>query len=133
MYEQPSSSDLIAAVREFLQSTVTPALSGHAAFHARVADNALAILEREMALGPEALARERLGWIALLGADDAATVEDLRARAAALIRDGAIDITMPGLLDHLAQTAADRVAIEQPKYASLTLTRLTAASPSDLP
>jgi hypothetical protein len=39
-------------VREFLTASVMPATSGQLAFHARVAANVLAIVAREMELGP---------------------------------------------------------------------------------
>ena len=47
MQDKPSAEKLLAA-RAFLNNTAMPQLSGHAAFHARVAGNVLDILAREL-------------------------------------------------------------------------------------
>ncbi len=44
----PSSAELAEAVREFLEQEVMPATDGRLRFHARVAANVLAQLEREL-------------------------------------------------------------------------------------
>ncbi len=44
----PSSAELAEAVREFLEQEVVPATDGRLRFHARVAANVLAQLEREL-------------------------------------------------------------------------------------
>jgi aminoglycoside phosphotransferase (APT) family kinase protein len=49
---RPTASELLAAVREYLLTSVLPATSGQLAFHARVAANSLAIVARELELGP---------------------------------------------------------------------------------
>jgi hypothetical protein len=118
MFDHPSSSDLIAAVRLYLEQTAMPALTGHAAFHGRVAVNVLSILERELALGPAALAAETDRLQALLGDRDQ-DLAGLRAKLCDAIDTGKITAQSAGVLDHLLATAADRVAIEQPNYASL--------------
>jgi aminoglycoside phosphotransferase (APT) family kinase protein len=51
-FGRPTASELLEAVREFLTGQVMPATSGQLAFHARVAANALAIVAREIELGP---------------------------------------------------------------------------------
>jgi aminoglycoside phosphotransferase (APT) family kinase protein len=50
---RPTVSELLEAVREYLLGSVMPATTGQLAFHARVAANALAIVARELELGPE--------------------------------------------------------------------------------
>jgi hypothetical protein len=52
-YGRPTASELLDAVREFLTGSVMPATTGQLAFHARVAANVLAIVARELELGPE--------------------------------------------------------------------------------
>jgi len=52
-YGRPTAGELLDAVREYLTGQVMPATSGQLAFHARVAANALAIVARELELGPE--------------------------------------------------------------------------------
>jgi aminoglycoside phosphotransferase (APT) family kinase protein len=51
-YGRPTASELLEAVREYLLNSVMPATSGQVAFHGRVAANALAIVARELELGP---------------------------------------------------------------------------------
>lgn len=46
MMDKPTLLEIVTAVREFIEQKAIPALSGHTAFHARVAANALAIAER---------------------------------------------------------------------------------------
>jgi aminoglycoside phosphotransferase (APT) family kinase protein len=60
-FGRPTASELLDAVREFLTDDVMPATSGQLAFHARVAANALAIVARELELGPELAARGSAG------------------------------------------------------------------------
>src|SRR6185503_6029348 len=91
-------------------------LSGHSAFHARVAANALAIVERELALGAQQDAAERERLRALLGGDG-----PLEAQNRALcheIRAGRIGLDTPGLLEHLRATTLAKLAVDQPTYSS---------------
>jgi aminoglycoside phosphotransferase (APT) family kinase protein len=53
-YGRPTVSELLEAVREYLLGSVLPGTTGQLAFHARVAANALAIVAREVELGPPA-------------------------------------------------------------------------------
>ena len=50
-YGRPTASELLEAVREFLQGAVLPQTSGQLSFHARVAANAVAIVLRELNAG----------------------------------------------------------------------------------
>jgi hypothetical protein len=47
----PSGAELAAAVREFLEQEVVPATEGRLSFHARVAANVMAQIERELQNG----------------------------------------------------------------------------------
>ncbi len=114
MQDAPTAKELIEAVRAFLEERAMKELTGHAAFHARVAANALAIVERELEQGPRAEAEERARLAALLGHDG--ELGDLNAELAGKIRSGEISLEAPGLRDHLWQTTLDKVAIDQPKY-----------------
>jgi aminoglycoside phosphotransferase (APT) family kinase protein len=49
---RPTASELLEAVREYLLGSVMPTSTGQLAFHARVAANALAMVARELELGP---------------------------------------------------------------------------------
>lgn len=114
MQDAPTAKELIEAVRAFLEEKAMPELKGHTAFHARVAANALAIVERELAQGPTAQTGERLRLIQLLGHEG--SLEDLNVELAKAIRAGEMTLATPGLREHLWQTTLDKVAIDQPKY-----------------
>jgi len=51
LHGEPTASQLVEAVREFLEGDVMEATQGRVQFHARVAARALATVERELALG----------------------------------------------------------------------------------
>lgn len=114
MYDRPSAAQLIAAVRDFLEQVAQPQLSGHSAFHARVAANALAIVLRELSLGAEQDAAERERLRALLGSDGPLEAQN-RALCRA-IRAGEIALDTPGLLEHLRATTLAKLAVDQPGY-----------------
>jgi len=117
MQDAPSTKELIEAVRAFLEEKAMPELTGHTAFHARVAANALAIVERELEHGPTAQTGERMRLMQLLGHEGA--LEDLNAELAKAIRAGELTLETPGLADHLWATTMDKVAIDQPRYSGL--------------
>jgi hypothetical protein len=121
MLGEPNAKHLIEAAAGFLEKTAAPQLTGHAAFHARVAINVLHIVARELELGPAAAAAETRRLKALLGRDG--DLDGLRRELCARLSTGAMTAQTAGLLDHLLATAADRVAIEQPGYASLKRAR----------
>lgn len=115
MHSQPSASELVEAVRAFLEQRVLPELEGRTAFHARVAVNALAIVARELEHGPAARAAELIRLRALLagtGDDVVALNRELCAR----IRAGELTLADPQLVEHLWQTVLAQLAIDQPKY-----------------
>ena len=114
MYDQPTLAELVAAVRDFVERQAAPALEGHAAFHARVAVNALAIVERQLRLAPEAEAEELARLQALLGRDG--SLEELNRVLCARIRAGDIGLATPGLAEHLRATTLAKLAVDQPKY-----------------
>ncbi|MBU6473437.1 MAG: hypothetical protein KGJ75_02615 [Alphaproteobacteria bacterium] len=117
MTDQPSLLELVGAVKNFLEHHAMPELKGQTAFHARVAANALAIVERELTLGPKAMAEEKARLVALLGGDG--TLDELNRRLCAHIREERVGLDTPGLAAHLEQTARDQLAINQPDYSGL--------------
>jgi len=119
MHDQPTAAELVAAVRSFIADHARPALTGHTAFHARVAENALAIVERELLQGAEADTTEQARLIKLLDAPDATHLAELNMQLSEAIRDGKMDETTPGLLDHLRATTIAQVGIDQPRYSGL--------------
>lgn len=115
MQDRPTAVELLEAVSEFLERDVMP-LEGRVGFHGRVARNVVDIVRRELELGPglEAAELERLR--ALLGRDD---VGDLRAgnvELARLIREGALDDRRAEVLEHLRQTAVEKLRVANPRH-----------------
>ena len=123
MHDAPSAKELIEAVKSFLDKTAMVQLTGHAAFHARVASNALATVLREMEQRPEAEAGERARLQQLLGSDET-DISTLNRQLCEEIRAGHLDLATPGLLTHLKTTTIAQLSIDQPGYSGLrTATR----------
>lgn len=57
LYGRPTARELLDAVRSYLVDDVMPATEGRLSFHARVAANVVAIVERELAMGETQRAR----------------------------------------------------------------------------
>ena len=114
MQDQPSLAELVCAVREFLGEHAMKELKGHTAFHARVATNALMIVERQLEQGDEHEAGEVARLEKLLGETGGA--EELNRKFCSRIRSGELGMDTPGLFDHLWTTTIGQVAIDQPKY-----------------
>ncbi len=106
-FGRPSAAELVEAVREYLDG-VTEEVPGAAGFEARVARNALAVVERELQLGP-ALARAHAARLAELGFDDD------RGLAAAL-RAGTLDDAWDRVAPALAASARDQLLVANPSY-----------------
>lgn len=103
---RPTAAELVAAVAEFLDTDIRAATEGQVNFHARVAANALRIVERELrdaASGAAAQALAGLGF-----ADEAAL--------AAAIRAGEFDDRPDALTDCLYALVRHRLAIDHPGY-----------------
>lgn len=116
MQDLPTAAELVEAVRLFLEQDVMRETTGRTAFLARVSANVLAIVHREMTQGPAAEAAEIERLKGLLNADG--SLEELNRLLCARIAQGAITLETPGLADHLWRTTLDKVAIEQPSYAT---------------
>ena len=114
----PETAELVAAVRSFLTDHAMPSLTGRNAYHARVAANALGIVERELQGGGEADAVELASLRSLLELDGDTTLDAANRLLAERIREGVIDIADETLVDHLWSTTLATVAIDQPRYAT---------------
>lgn len=114
MYDQPAIRELVAIVREFLERQAMPALEGRVAFHARVAANALGIVERELEQGAAADEAERERLRALLGTDG--SLDALNRELCRGLRSGDLTPETVGLVDHLRATTLAKLAVDQPRY-----------------
>ncbi len=127
MAGHPSARELVAAVREFIAGLE---LEGREGFHAKVAANALAIVEREIEQGPDTVAA--LSPIIISGERDdrreGATAADLRSTICTALRDGTLTPATPGLLAALTTANLARLAVDNPRYSTF-LRRIAAAAP----
>lgn len=121
MHDAPSTAELVEAVKHFIDETASPQLTGHAAFHARVASNVLATILRELEQRPGAEAEEKARLAALLDADPNTPLETLNRDLCARIQTGRMDLSTDGLLDHLKTTTIGQLSVDQPRYSGLAL------------
>ncbi|MGP3919459.1 DUF6285 domain-containing protein [Nonomuraea sp. 10N515B] len=106
-HDVPTAAQLVAAVRDFLESDVLPAVEGRVRFHTRVAINVLGMVEREIELGP-AQAAEHAARLAALGvAGD--------AELAAAVREGRIADDHE-LVAALVDAVRAKLEVANPRY-----------------
>ena len=116
MQDQPTPSEVIAAVATFLKTVVAAQTTGATSFQARVAANALEMMRRQLDLAPAEDAAELTRLKALLKADG--SLAELNVELAHRIEAGELDLTTPGLSDHLWATTMAKLAVDQPTYAA---------------
>jgi Domain of unknown function (DUF6285) len=116
MQDEPTPTELIKAVADFLRNDITPMITGHHAFKLRVGINALDLVTRQLALQPAGDAAEGARLSQLLGMQ--ASLGELNRALADRIAKGEMDLQTPGLSDHLWQTTMAKLAVDQPNYAS---------------
>ena len=116
MQDQPTPEELIKAVADFLRSDIAPAISGHNAFKLRVSINALDLVTRQLKLEEGSDAAEASRLSRLLGKQG--SLGELNRMLDDRIAKGEIDLQTPDLADHLWQTTMDKLAVDQPNYAS---------------
>jgi Domain of unknown function (DUF6285) len=105
---RPTAAELIAAVAEFLETDVRQSTAGQVNFHARVAANALRMVERELLADAEA-ADGVAGALARVGCVD-------EAQLAAAIRAGELDGGNDRVQSALRALVGRRLAAAHPGY-----------------
>jgi len=116
MQDEPTPTELIKAVADFLRNEITPVIKGHNAFKLRVGINALELVTRQLALEQGSDAAEAARLSKLLGMPG--SLGELNRALADRIANGEMDLQTPGLADHLWQTTMAKLAVDQPNYAS---------------
>ena len=119
MHDQPSVPELVQAVKNFIDDTAAPELTGRAAFHARVASNVLSIILRDLENRPENDDEERQSLLALLGAEDEGSLAELNEELRRRIRQGELGVKSAELMAHLKMTAIRQIKVDQPGYSGL--------------
>ncbi|BBX39641.1 phosphotransferase family protein [Mycobacterium simiae] len=107
-YGRPVAAELVAAVAEFLETEIRAATTGQVNFHARVAGNALRIVERELL--DESAAETGAALTALGFADE--------QQLAAAIRAGDLGERAGDVLAGLRTLVRNRLAVAHPGYDS---------------
>jgi hypothetical protein len=107
-HDAPNATELLEAVREWIEREVIPATDGRLRFHARVAANVLGMVEREIELGPAQYEAHRARLARLGVADDAELAAAIRGR---LLDDRADEVRAL-----LAEAVADKLAVANPTY-----------------
>lgn len=117
MLDRPDGAEVLGAVVRYLRETLLPKLPPDAVFHTRVAANAVDMVRRQLENGAgfEQAELERLR--ALLDRDDG-TLLDLNRELSARIERGELGPDSPALMDHLWATTMEKMAVDQPSYAS---------------
>ncbi len=107
-FGRPSALELVEAVEGHLRDKVVPESESAARFDARVAANVLAMVARELTLGPGAAAAHGDRLAGLGFADDAVL--------AASIRAGGLDDRIPETGEVLAGSVVDQLLVANPGY-----------------
>ncbi len=116
MQDEPTPEELIKAVADFLRNEIAPAIKGHNAFKLRVGINALDLVTRQLALEQGSDAAEAARLKQLLGMDG--SLMEFNRALSERIAKGEVGLQTPGLSEHLWQTTMDKLAVDQPNYAS---------------
>jgi hypothetical protein len=116
MQDEPTPEELVKAVADFLRNDIAPVISGHNAFKLRVSLNALDLVTRQLRLAEASDAAELARLSQLLGRQG--SLAELNRALADRIASGEADLQTPGLAEHLWQTTMDKLAVDQPNYAS---------------
>jgi aminoglycoside phosphotransferase (APT) family kinase protein len=107
-FGRPTATELLEAVGEYVERDESSGIDASARYEARVARNALRIVERELELGP-GITRAHARRLDLLGVpDDAALARSLRA--------GERDDELEELGAVLAATTRDQLLVANPSY-----------------
>jgi uncharacterized protein DUF6285 len=116
MQDQPTPEELIKAVADFLRNDIAPQISGHQAFKLRVSINALDLVVRQLRLEQGSDAAEVARLSKILGIEG--SLSELNRVLAERISKGEVDLQTPDVAEHLWQSTMDKLAVDQPNYAS---------------
>ena len=111
LHDRPRLSELVEAVREWVDGDVREGTEGRLSFHARVAANALRMVERELALGPEPAFAHAERLRALGCADD--------VELATKVRSGELDDRAEEVRAAVAASVNDKLLVANPSWLEL--------------
>jgi len=127
MQDRPTVQELLDAVRVFLEEDVVPRLDGPRRYHALVAANVLAIVNRELVAEETSLLAEWRRLASLAGDDPAppvglaalrAAVRDATTTLAGRIRCGDADdgAFRDAVRAHLRETVVEKLRVANPRF-----------------
>ncbi len=108
MFGRPTAAELVEAVREYVDGDVRPATEGRVRFHGLVASNVLAVVQRELELGP-AMAATQVRRLGGLGVGSEADLADA-------IRVGRFEGRTDEVMAVVAETVVDKLRVANPDY-----------------
>ncbi|HEU0063139.1 MAG TPA: phosphotransferase family protein, partial [Hyphomicrobiaceae bacterium] len=126
--DMPRIDEIVTSVRDYLRHDVMAATKARTQFLARVAGNALDIVLRDLAVGPEHRRRQVERLRLLLGEDG--DLEALRRALVQRLREDRMALDHPGLADYLREAVVNQVAIDQPTYSGFKTALANAGIPS---
>lgn len=107
-HDVPTAAELLESVREWWEDDVVPSDAPVDRFHARVASNMLAIVQRELELGEVHQQRHRRRLDRLGMADD--------AELARAIRNGDLDDRLAEVRELVWESVRDKLAVANPRH-----------------
>ncbi len=107
-HDRPTVDEIVEAVREWLERDVMTSADTRLRFHARVAVNMLAMVERELAVGDDHAARHEDRLRSLGVPDDVELV--------AAIRERRLDDRGSEVRELLRASVVDKLLVANPKY-----------------
>ncbi|HXP33479.1 MAG TPA: DUF6285 domain-containing protein [Acidimicrobiales bacterium] len=107
-HDTPSAAELLEAVREFLETDVLAVTEGRVRFHVRVAANVVAMVAREIVLGPEQAAAHARRLESLGVQSD--------SELASAIRSGTLESRSEEVRAAVEATVRDKLAVANPRY-----------------
>ena len=116
--EEVPVDGLLSAIQSFLIESAAPHLEGRNRFNAKVAANALGIVQRELSMGPALRALDENAatqWLSTLETDATIAQQLSRALAKREIQDD------PAFFNYLKTRQLLVTAINNPKYASRSI------------
>src|SRR4051812_39929955 len=112
MQDEPTPSELVKSVADFLRNDIVPNTGGHLSFKLRVAINALDLVTRQLALEPVGDAQESQRLSAIM--EIQGSLRELNDALAARLANGEADLHTPGLAEHLWATTLAKLEVDQP-------------------
>jgi Domain of unknown function (DUF6285) len=108
-HDAPSIAQMVEALREWMERDVITGTAGRLQFHARVARNMLAMIERELELGSDH-ARDHAARLAHFGCTD-------DFELATKIRTGELDDSYADVREQVEASVREKLAVANPTYA----------------